>query len=145
MERKFNILPLFLSLLLLSAFSCKTVRETQMEYIYETRTDTLSQIKWRVDSVNVHDSIVTFIKGDTVQIEKWHTAYKERLRVDTVEKVRTETVFQTKTEIRIQEVNRLKWWQKALMWIGGLSFIPFFVLWCLYRYEKGKKKFSGLP
>lgn len=71
-----------------------------------------------VDSVHVHDSIITFLKGDTVLIEKWHTAYGERIRVDTVEKVKTEVKVQTKTVTETREVNRLKWWQKALMWTG---------------------------
>ena len=106
---------------MLCLLSCKTQKEVQTEYVYIHQTDTLSQVKWRVDSINVHDSIVTFIKGDTVQIEKWHTQYRDRLRVDTVEKVKTETIYQTRTEIQIQEVNRLRWWQKTLMWIGAFS------------------------
>ena len=119
MVRNRFLVPVMLLLLVLSG--CKTQRQIQAEYVYAEKTDTLTQFKWRVDSINVHDSIVTLIKGDTVQIEKWHTAYKERLRVDTVEKVRTETVFQTRTETKVQEVNRLYWWQKALMWIGGIA------------------------
>lgn len=107
--------------LLFGLTSCKTQRQVQTEYVYIYQTDTLSQVKWRVDSINIHDSIVTLIKGDTVQIEKWHTAYRDRLRVDTVEKIRTETVYQTRTDIQIQEVNRLYWWQKTLMWIGGIG------------------------
>ena len=113
----------FLIVTLLVLSGCKTQRQIQTEYVYINKTDTLTQFKWRVDSINVHDSIVTLIKGDTVQIEKWHTAYKERLRVDTVEKVRTETIYQTRTETKVQEVNRLYWWQKALIWIGGICLV----------------------
>lgn len=101
--------------------SCKTHRQVQTEYVYIHQTDTLNQIKWRVDSINVHDSIVTLIKGDTVITDRWHTAYRDKLRIDTVEKVRTETIYQTRTETQIQEVNKLYWWQSTLMWIGGIG------------------------
>lgn len=115
--------------------SCKAKKEIQTEFIYVNRTDTLQTVKWRVDSINVHDSIVTLIKGDTVQIERWHTAYRDRLRVDTVEKVRTETIYQTRTDTQIQEVNRLYWWQVALMWIGAVA-LGCGLLWAILRIKK---------
>lgn len=99
---------LSLSVIFLIIFSsCRTVRQTQTEYVYIDRTDTLFQSKLRTDSIVMHDSIVTLIKGDTIQIERWHTKIKERLCVDTVEKVLTETVYQTKKEIQVKEVDRL--------------------------------------
>lgn len=111
--------------------ACNTHRQIQTEYVYIHQTDTLNQIKWRVDSINVHDSIVTLIKGDTIITDRWHTTYRDRLRVDTIEKVRTETVYQTRTDTQIQEVNRLHWWQKILMWIGVVSLFIFIFL--IYR------------
>lgn len=118
--------------------SCKTQRQIQTEYVYIQQTDTLSQVKWRVDSINVHDSIVTLIKGDTVITDRWHTAYRDRLRVDTIEKIRTETIYNTKTETKIQEVNRLYWWQKALMWIGGtgLALLVILILVAIFTIKK---------
>ena len=116
-----SLLWVFIFFILFCA--CNTNKQIQTEYVYIQQTDTLNQIKYRVDSINVHDSIVTLIKGDTVITDRWHTLYKERHRVDTVEKVRTETVYQTRTETQIQEVNRLYWWQKTLMWIGGIGLI----------------------
>lgn len=44
-----------------------------------------------VDSVIVHDSIFIKEKADTVFYTKYHTLYKERLRVDTI--MRCDTVF----------------------------------------------------
>ena len=37
-----------------------------------------------IDSVVVHDSIYIKEKADTVYYTKYHTLYKERLRVDTI-------------------------------------------------------------
>lgn len=123
-------------LVLCGVYSCKTQKQTLTEYVYVNTTDTLTQIKYRIDSINIHDSIVTLIKGDTVQIERWHTAYKDRLRVDTVEKVRKEIVYQTKTEITTQYENRLYWWQKTLMWLG----VAFFALLAFVVYRIIRKR-----
>lgn len=117
--------------------SCKTQKQIQTEYIYIDRTDTVMQVKWRVDSINVYDSIVTFIKGDTVITDRWHTSYKDRLRIDTVEKLKTEVIYETKTEVKteIRETHRLYWWQTAFIWIGAIAFV-FIILWIvdkLYR------------
>lgn len=121
---------LWVVLLFFVACACRPTRQIQTEYVYVHQTDTLTQYKWRVDSINVHDSIVTLIKGDTVITDRWHTLYKDRLRVDTIEKIRTETIYQTKVKIetQIQEVNRLYWWQKTLMWIGGIGLVLTIVL-----------------
>ena len=108
----------FFFFLLIVLASCRTTRETQTEYVYVNSTDTIHEVKLRIDSIVIHDSVMTLVKGDSVLTERWHTAYRDRLRVDTVEKIRTETVYQTLTETKIQEVNKLYWWQKTLMWIG---------------------------
>lgn len=117
-----------IGLLVLLLLSCKTTKQNNVEYIHLYSIDTLREVQLKVDSVVLRDSIVTFIKGDTIQIEKWHTAFRERLRVDTVEKVRVQTVYQTKTVENVKEVNRLKWWQKSLMWIGAVSLLIFTTL-----------------
>jgi len=64
---------------------CSCATKTKVEYIdrevvrYETKIqhDTLIN--------NVHDSISVVQKGDTVYVDRWHTAIKERIvsRVDT--------------------------------------------------------------
>lgn len=136
MVRSRVIIPI---LLLLFAFSaCKTQRQIQTEYVYIHQTDTVSQIKYRVDSINIHDSIVTLIKGDTVITDRWHTQYRDRLRVDTVEKIRTETIYQTRTDIQTREVNRLYWWQKTLMWIGGIGILGIIglIIFIIYKLKK---------
>lgn len=134
---------LWIVLLLFALCACKTQRQVQTEYIYIDRTDTLMQVKYRVDSINVHDSIITLIKGDTVITERWHTAYRDRLRVDTVERLHTETIYQTNIETKIEEVNRLYWWQSTLMWIGGIGLLLTLILilvalFTIRKWIKGK-------
>ena len=128
-----NLAVIFLLLVLCS---CRTVKQTDTLYI--ERTDTIERMRLRVDSIHVKDSVVTFLKGDTIFKEKWHTAYRDRLRVDTVERIKTDTVYQTRTETELKEVNRLYWWQKALMWIGAVA--GFLIL--IIAGLKAKKLFS---
>lgn len=128
-------LPVIFIITLLCLVSCKTQRHTLTEYVYLDRTDTIRIERVKTDSVSVHDSIVTYIKGDTIRIEKWHTEYRDRVRVDTVVKVLKETVYQTKTEIEIKEVNRLYWWQTSLMWIGVVSLIVL-IVWIVWKIKK---------
>ena len=117
-----KIFPVLFALLLLLP-ACKTGQHTITEYVYVEKVDTVQMMKLRVDSVVVRDSVVTLIKGDTVITDRWHTLYKEKVRVDTVSTVKYLTQYQTRTETVIKEVNVLRWWQKLLMWIGALSLI----------------------
>ena len=79
------------------------------------------------DTLIQRDSVYYYVKGDTVRIEKWHylQGTTNVVRVDTLIKVDSvqvpvEVVRQT-TEIK--EVNVLKWWQKGLMWAGGIGIV----------------------
>ena len=75
------------------------------------------------DTLMMRDSVFTLIKGDTIRIERWHTlqAVNHIARIDTLwrEKVVEQPVEVKTTEVK--EVNRLKWWQKALMWCGAFA------------------------
>ena len=75
------------------------------------------------DTLMMRDSVFTLVKGDTIRIERWHTlqAVNHIARIDTLwrEKVVEQPVQVTTTEIK--EVNRLRWWQTALMWLGTFT------------------------
>ena len=75
------------------------------------------------DTLMMRDSVFTLVKGDTIRIERWHTlqAVNHIARIDTLwrEKVVEQPVQVTTTEIK--EVNRLRWWQTVLMWLGAAT------------------------
>ena len=120
-----------LILVLITFTSCKTVK-----YIDRTITDstevqipiTNTKIEYRdrflYDSVYIHDSIFTLIKGDTVYISKNKETNRLTNKRDTI--VKTDTIkvpiqttkTVTKTVAQIKEVNKLYWWQKGLMYLG---------------------------
>ena len=116
--------------------SCRTIK-----YIDRTTVDsteiavpiTNTKIEYRDrflhDSIYVHDSIFTLIKGDTVYIYKNKETNRLVNKTDTI--IKTDTIkvpveiikTVTKAETHIKEVNKLYWWQKILMSIGGIVFI----------------------
>lgn len=82
------------------------------------------------DTLVQRDSVYHYIKGDTVLIERWHylQGTSNVLRVDTL--LKTDSV-QVPVEV-VREVTHtetiekpLKWWQKTLMWIGGVCVLFF--------------------
>lgn len=89
------------------------------------RTDTLRLVQTRLDSVFVHDSITLVQRGDTVFSERWHIRYRDRVHVDTVIRARVDTQFikeayPVEVEKRVEVAKPLRWWQKTLMWFGGI-------------------------
>ena len=110
---------IMLAILMLSA--CKTttklvevpVEVVKKEYIHDTK----------IDSVYIHDSIDRWQKGDTLYITKWYTQYKYKINTDTI--IRSDTIPKIIeiTKEKEVEVNHIYWYQKLLMWVGGISLL----------------------
>lgn len=108
-----------LAILMLSA--CKTttkivevpVEVVKKEYIHDTK----------LDSVHIRDSIDRWQKGDTLLITKYYTKYKYLSRIDTILKVDTIPKIVSTTIEKKVEVNHIYWYQKLLMWLGGITMI----------------------
>lgn len=113
---------LLLGTLLCSCSTTKTVTKEVPVTVEKVTRDTLLQTRWRVDTVMERDSIVVTQQGT----DRWRTKYVLRVRVDTIFKSRVDTVPKvvTVTKETTREVpRRLKWWQVALQWLGGLSLV----------------------
>lgn len=120
----------------LALTSCRTVKYIDRNVVDSTKIAvpiTNTKIEYRdrflYDSIYVHDSIFTLIKGDTVYISKNKETNHLINKTDTIVKTDTISVpieitkIVTKTETCVKEVNKLYWWQKILMSIGGIVFI----------------------
>lgn len=114
-------LMMFAAMVLLTG--CKTIEYVPVETV---RTDTVKIAHIVTDSVFVekHDSIVSYVKGDTVTIEKWHwrDRWRDKVSHDTVYKSRVDTV----TVAVPQQQTELTKWQKTrikianwLLWAVG--------------------------
>ena len=116
--------------------SCRTVKYIDRTVVDSTEIAvpiTNTKIEYRdrflYDSIYVHDSVFTLIKGDTVYISKNketnHLVNKTNtiVKTDTIKVPVEITKTVTKTETSVKEINKLYWWQKILMSIGGIVFI----------------------
>ena len=118
---------------------CRTKYITQTEYkevpvvLHDTvqSHDTLKTIAWRIDTTIVKDSVYFAIKGDTIFKERYRTKWRIKMVHDTIftasdKRAHEENPVETKhntDKSDIKEVNRLYWWQKVLMLIGGASLV----------------------
>ena len=80
------------------------------------------------DTLIQRDSVYYCVKGDTVRIEKWHylQGTTNVVRVDTLIKVDSVQVpvVTERVVTQIEKVEKpLKWWQKGLMWAGGIGLV----------------------
>lgn len=111
---------------------CTTVREVTVERV---RTDTLLQSSNIRDSIYLRDSVIVREKGDTLWVERWHTAWRERLVRDTIYRTHTDTLVSI-TE-RVKEVRKpLTWWQRTRMAVGDVAVIGGVVLLAVGGYRR---------
>lgn len=109
-----------ITILIFLLCSCSTtklvevpVEKVRTEYIHDTK----------IDSVFVKDSVDRWLKGDTLYIYKEHTKFKYINRTDTVCKTDTITKVVKVDVLKEVKVNHIHWYQKALMWAGGIAVI----------------------
>lgn len=117
------IMGLVLCAMINSLTSCKTRYITnEVPVVLHERDSIVTVQQFHThDTLLMRDSVYHYIHGDTVIIERWHQlqAINNIVRVDTVTNVVEHEKPVTVTTTEIKEVNRLKWWQKTLMWLGG--------------------------
>ena len=108
----------------------KTVIDSTEIAVPITNTKIEYRDKYLHDSIYIHDSVFTLIKGDTVYISKNKETNHLINKIDTIVKIDTIKVpveitkTVTKTETHIKEINKLYWWQKIFMYFGLIVFTP---------------------
>lgn len=100
--------------LFLLFFSCRSVEYVPVETV---KTEIEYRDRIMLDSIHVRDSIIVRDKGDTVFVNKWHTAYRDRLIRDTAFVYRTDSV-----QIPYPVERPLSRWQRAKLELGGWAF-----------------------
>ena len=120
--------------------SCKTkyITETEYKEVPVVMHDTVAKNIWRIDTTIVKDSVYFAVKDDTVYKERYNTKWRIKVAHDTINKVMEKPVEVLRTSIKTEtkEVNRLHWWQKVLILIGGASLICLIVQ--IYKFGKRK-------
>lgn len=137
-----SVIAVILALVVLAlvCYSCKTRYITQTEYkeVPVVMHDTIAKNIWRIDTTIVKDSVYFAVKGDTVLKERYNTKWRIKVAHDTINKVveKPVEVIHNSVKTDTKEVNRLYWWQKVLMIIGGASLIYLFIQ--IYKFGKRK-------
>lgn len=104
---------LIASLLLL--FGCSSTKYVEVP-VETVRTEYINQLKR--DSVYIHDSINVLIKGDTIYKTTTKYIYKYVHSKDTLLIRDTIPKIVTKEITKEVEVNKLKWYQTMLIYLG---------------------------
>jgi len=90
------------------------------------RTDTLLKVLWHTDTIIDRDTVLTLIQGDSVTTETIRWRWRVKETHDTLLQCKTDSVYINKpypVEI-IKEVEKpLQWWQKVLIWSGGITLL----------------------
>ena len=104
---------------LIGGCSPRVVEVERPVVVEQTRTQTHTDIVR--DTLIWRDSVYHYVQGDTVRIERWHHVanVSKMIVTDTIRDTIPRIV--TVKETVVQEVNRLHWWQKVLMWAGGIG------------------------
>lgn len=135
-----------LACLVISLCSCRgkqLVTETIEKPVIVTNEHHTESVRVDIvrDTLIQRDSIYHYVQGDTTIIERWHylQGTTNIAKVDTLHIYDSVPypVTTTKEVTKIEEVNRLYWWQKALIAIGGIALICG-ALWISWRLRKKK-------
>ena len=121
-----SVLIVLILLLLLLCCSCtKRVYETQYVEQPVYLHDTLRSTIYSHDTTIVKDSVYLSIKGDTIVRERYNTIERIKVAHDTIMRFveKPVEVVSTKQVCKQVEVNRIYWWQKLLMVIGGIGVV----------------------
>ena len=82
------IFIIFSLVLICALIGCKTTEKLQN---INTETRIEYRDKYHRDSVYIRDSVIIYVKGDTVYKDRWHTEWKEKESGDTI--ILTDTVY----------------------------------------------------
>ena len=99
---------------------CKSIQYVPVENTI-VKTEYKNSVSY--DSIYFTDSIYIREKNDTVYIENIKYRYKYVSNIDTILKNDTITNTTIQEVEVIKEVNKLKWWQTALIALGVLSLV----------------------
>lgn len=114
---------------------CTTTRYVTVPEVHH---DTVRITKHERDSIYLHDSIYVnqYTKGDTVflQVEKWHTQYRDRWHTDTAYISRRDSV-PVPYPVEVSVPAQLNWFQQMRLWIGSVVLIALAILAAIWMIK----------
>lgn len=96
--------------------------------------DSIYITSYERDSIFLHDSIYheVTVHGDSIVVLKecWHTAYRDRVKTDTLIHNVTDTIVRTLPPVEIEK--KLSWWQEIFLTLGEICFYMIIALIAIY-------------
>ena len=127
------MLVVLMAIILLSSCSPKVIYVPEYHTEYITKTDSVV----KVDSVHVKDSVIIKQAGDTIEIDRWHTEYKDRWR----ERVVIDSIIKVDSvSVPYPVEKKLSKWQQAKVDWGGWAMLFVVVLIFLFLYIYLRRK-----
>ena len=123
----FLMFVVLMAIILLSSCSPKVIYVPEYHTEYITKTDSVV----KVDSVHVKDSVIIKQAGDTIEIDRWHTEYKDRWR----ERVVIDSIIKVDSvSVPYPVEKKLSKWQQAKADWGGWAMLFVVVLIFLFLF-----------
>ena len=121
----FVIFIVLMMIILFNSCSPKVIYVPEYHTEVVTRTDSVVKI----DSVHVKDSVIIKQAGDTIEIDRWHTEYKDRWR----ERVVVDSFIKVDSvSVPYPVEKKLSKWQQAKVDWGGWAMLIVVVLIFLF-------------
>ena len=129
----FVMFIVMIAIILLNSCSPKVIYVPEYHTEVVTRTDSVVKI----DSVHVKDSVIIKQAGDTIEIDRWHTEYKDRWR----ERVVIDSIIKVDSvSVPYPVEKKLSKWQQAKVDWGGWAMLFVVVLIFLFLYIYPRRK-----
>ena len=124
----FVIFIVLMMIILFNSCSPKVIYVPEYHTEVVTRTDSVVKI----DSVHVKDSVIIKQAGDTIEIDRWHTEYKDRWRervvVDSFIKVDSVSVpYPVEKKLSKWQQAKVDWGGWAMLFVVVLIFLFLFI------------------
>lgn len=123
----FVMFIVMIAIILLNSCSPKVIYVPEYHTEVLTRTDSVVKI----DSVHVKDSVIIKQAGDTIEIDRWHTEYKDRWR----ERVVVDSFIKVDSvSVPYPVEKKLSKWQQAKVDWGGWAMLSVVVIVFLFLF-----------
>ena len=123
----FVMFIVMIAIILLNSCSPKVIYVPEYHTEVVTRTDSVVKI----DSVHVKDSVIIKQAGDTIEIDRWHTEYKDRWR----ERVVVDSFIKVDSvSVPYPVEKKLSKWQQAKVDLGGWAMLSVVVIVFLFLF-----------
>lgn len=130
----FKTLKILLCIFILTLCSCSLKR--QINYVKTNSIDTLYINKYSRDSVYMRDSIYVQNLNDTIIIDKYHTKYVEKIKLDTIYRSVNDTIVKYEQNIiEKRYVPTIYKWSLAILIILIISIILYIIIKLYLKFK----------